>query len=125
MTPISLVRDNTKNKIKINYQQYMQILGFDCKETDFLGLVEKLFYLSGKYDIELTVGDAAMENSFIRKRLRRQPNLLHPQLTQYSRYGPKAEITHLFRAPEKRPPQNLSITFLALILLPFLGFLIG
>lgn len=27
---------------------------------DFLGLVEKLFYLSGKYDIELTVGDAAM-----------------------------------------------------------------
>lgn len=27
---------------------------------DFLGLVEKFFYLSGRYDIQLTVGDAVM-----------------------------------------------------------------
>ncbi|XLR07729.1 hypothetical protein S83_035667, partial [Arachis hypogaea] len=27
---------------------------------DFLGLVEKFYYLSGRYDIELTVGDAVM-----------------------------------------------------------------
>ncbi|KAA8543380.1 hypothetical protein F0562_021125 [Nyssa sinensis] len=32
---------------------------------DFLGLVEKFFYLSGRYDIQLTVGDAVMENSFL------------------------------------------------------------
>ncbi|KAE8709373.1 Dolichyl-diphosphooligosaccharide--protein glycosyltransferase subunit 2 [Hibiscus syriacus] len=32
---------------------------------NFLGLVEKFFYLSGKYDMELTVGDAAMENSLL------------------------------------------------------------
>lgn len=43
----------------------------------------------------------------------------------YSRYGPKAEIAHLFRAPEKRPPQNLSFAFLILTLLPFIGFLVG
>lgn len=43
----------------------------------------------------------------------------------YSRYGPKAEIAHIFRAPEKRPPQNLSLTFLSLTLLPFIGFLVG
>lgn len=29
---------------------------------DFLGLVEKFFYLSGQYDIELTVGDSVMVN---------------------------------------------------------------
>jgi hypothetical protein len=43
----------------------------------------------------------------------------------YSRYGPKAEIAHLFRAPEKRPPQNVSLAFLILTLLPFIGFLVG
>lgn len=42
-----------------------------------------------------------------------------------SRYGPKPEIAHIFRAPEKRPPTKLSLTFLALVLLPFLGFLVG
>ena len=42
-----------------------------------------------------------------------------------SRYGPKAEITHIFRAPEKRPPQELALAFLGLTLLPLVGFLIG
>ncbi|XP_028758347.1 dolichyl-diphosphooligosaccharide--protein glycosyltransferase subunit 2 [Neltuma alba] len=102
---------------------------------DFLGLVEKLYYLSGRYDIELTIGDAVMENSFLRflghieldlpvvpEKAARPPP---PPVDPYSRYGPKAEITHLFRAPEKRPPQNVSLTFLSLTLLPFVGFLIG
>ncbi|KAG5043605.1 hypothetical protein JHK87_007520 [Glycine soja] len=102
---------------------------------DFLGLVEKFYYLSGRYDIELTVGDTVMENSFLRllgevdldlpeapeKAARLPPLPVDP----YSRYGPKAEIAHLFRAPEKRPPQELSLTFLGLILLPFIGFLVG
>ncbi|KAH1195024.1 Dolichyl-diphosphooligosaccharide--protein glycosyltransferase subunit 2 [Glycine max] len=102
---------------------------------DFLGLVEKFYYLSGRYDIELTVGDAVMENSFLwllgqvdldlpeapEKAARLPPLPVDP----YSRYGPKAEIAHLFRAPEKRPPQELSLTFLGLTLLPFIGFLVG
>ncbi|PNY10772.1 dolichyl-diphosphooligosaccharide-protein glycosyltransferase, partial [Trifolium pratense] len=104
-------------------------------EADFLGLVEKLFYLSGKYDIELTVGDAVMENSFSRllghveldlpeapEKAARPPL---PPVDPYSRYGPNAEINHIFRAPEKRPPQKLSLVFLGLILLPFIGFLVG
>ncbi|KAK7393389.1 hypothetical protein VNO78_21943 [Psophocarpus tetragonolobus] len=104
-------------------------------ENDFLGLVEKLFYLSGRYEIELTVGDAVMENSFLRllghvelslpeapEKAARPPP---PPVDPYSRYGPKAEITHIFRAPEKRPPQELSLTFLGLVLLPFIGFLVG
>ncbi|KAB2074606.1 hypothetical protein ES319_A07G162600v1 [Gossypium barbadense] len=102
---------------------------------NFLGLVEKFFYLSGKYDMELTVGDAAMENSLLvaighieldlpeapEKAPRPPPQPIDP----YSRYGPKAEITHIFRAPEKRPPQELSLAFLGLTILPLLGFLIG
>lgn len=43
----------------------------------------------------------------------------------FSKYGPKAEISHIFRAPEKRPPENLSLAFLVLTLMPFLGFLVG
>eukprot|EP00262_Sarcandra_glabra_P003078 TRINITY_DN1353_c0_g1_i2.p1 TRINITY_DN1353_c0_g1~~TRINITY_DN1353_c0_g1_i2.p1 ORF type:complete len:156 (-),score=21.25 TRINITY_DN1353_c0_g1_i2:192-659(-) len=43
----------------------------------------------------------------------------------YSRFGPKPEISHIFRTPDKRPPQELSLTFLALTLIPFIGFLIG
>ncbi|KAI3755912.1 hypothetical protein L1987_55721 [Smallanthus sonchifolius] len=31
----------------------------------------------------------------------------------YLRYGPKAEIAHIFRPPEKRPPQEVSFAFLA------------
>ncbi|KOM35242.1 hypothetical protein LR48_Vigan02g139200 [Vigna angularis] len=102
---------------------------------DFLGLVEKLFYLSGRYDIELTVGDAVMENSFLRllghldldlpkapEKAARPPP---PPVDPYSRYGPKEEITHIFRAPEKKPPLNLSLIFLGLILLPSIGFLVG
>ncbi|KAL2487994.1 Dolichyl-diphosphooligosaccharide--protein glycosyltransferase subunit 2 [Forsythia ovata] len=102
---------------------------------DFLGLVEKFFYLSGKYDIQLTVGDSVMENSFLRplghveldlpdapeKAARPPPQPIDP----YSRYGPKAEITHIFRAPEKRPPRELSLAFSGLVLLPFFGFLAG
>ncbi|KAK6141654.1 hypothetical protein DH2020_024596 [Rehmannia glutinosa] len=102
---------------------------------DFLGLVEKFYYLSGKYDIQLTVGDSVMENSFLQplghieldlpdapeKAARPPPQPVDP----YSRYGPKAEITHIFRSPEKRPPRELSLAFLGLVFLPLFGFLAG
>ncbi|KAK8702031.1 hypothetical protein V6N13_020401 [Hibiscus sabdariffa] len=102
---------------------------------NFLGLVEKFFYLSGRYDIELTVGDVVMENSLLRaighieldlpeppeKAPRPPPQPVDP----YSRYVPKAEITHIFRAPEKRPQKELSLAFMGLTFLPLLGFLFG
>ncbi|GMP93305.1 hypothetical protein CsSME_00043201 [Camellia sinensis var. sinensis] len=119
--------------------EHIFVLGNSGKQfeitLDFLGLVEKFFYLSGRYDIQLTVGDAVMENSYLRelghieldlpeppeKATRPPPQAVDPYLT----YGPKAEITHIFRSPEKRPPQELSLAFLALVFLPFLGFLVG
>ncbi|XP_010529362.1 PREDICTED: dolichyl-diphosphooligosaccharide--protein glycosyltransferase subunit 2-like [Tarenaya hassleriana] len=102
---------------------------------DFLGLVEKLYYLSGKYDIQLTIGDAAMENSLLRnighieldlpERPEKAPSPPLQPVDHVLRYGPKAEITHIFRAPEKRPQNELSLTFLGLTVFPFIGFLIG
>ncbi|KAJ7005469.1 dolichyl-diphosphooligosaccharide--protein glycosyltransferase subunit 2-like [Populus alba x Populus x berolinensis] len=102
---------------------------------DFLGLVEKFFYLSGKYNVQLTVGDAVMENSFLKAIGHLDLDLPEPPekapqpppqpLDQNLRYGPKAEITHIFRAPEKLPPKELSHAFLGLTLFPLLGFLVG
>ncbi|KAI3889283.1 hypothetical protein MKW92_005737 [Papaver armeniacum] len=102
---------------------------------DFLRLVEKFYYLSGRYNIQLTVGDAAMENSFHRdlghveldlpkapEKATRAP--LQPA-DPYLRYGPKPEITHIFRLPEKRPRQELSLAFLVLTFVPLFGFLLG
>ncbi|XP_009336135.2 dolichyl-diphosphooligosaccharide--protein glycosyltransferase subunit 2 isoform X1 [Pyrus x bretschneideri] len=105
------------------------------KILDFLGLVEKFYYLSGSYDIQLTVGDAVMENSFLLaighidldlpeapEKASRPPS---PAVDPYSKFGPKAEIAHIFRVPEKRPSQELSLVFLGLVLLPLIGFLVG
>ncbi|XP_031475648.1 dolichyl-diphosphooligosaccharide--protein glycosyltransferase subunit 2 [Nymphaea colorata] len=102
---------------------------------DFLGLVEKLYYLSGKYDLELTIGDSVMENSFLQalghldldlpdapEKAARPP----PQPVDiYLRFGPRPEIAHIFRTPERRPPKELSLAFLGFTLLPLFGFLIG
>lgn len=115
------------------------VLGNSGKQLEivlgFFGLVEKFFHLSGKYEIQLAVGDAVMENSFLQDLgsvdldLPEAPEKATRPLAQavdlYTRYEPKAEISHIFRAPEKRPPQQLSLAFLALIFLPFLGFLVG
>ncbi|CAL4972528.1 unnamed protein product [Urochloa decumbens] len=102
---------------------------------DFLGLVEKFYYLSGRYDLELFVGDAAMENSFLRplghleldlpEAPEKAPRPPVQAVDPFSKFGPKAEISHIFRAPEKRPPKELSLAFAGLTLLPFIGFLIG
>ncbi|XP_010265019.1 PREDICTED: dolichyl-diphosphooligosaccharide--protein glycosyltransferase subunit 2-like [Nelumbo nucifera] len=119
--------------------EHIFVLGNSGKQfeiiLDFLGLVDRLYYLSGRYDIQLTIGDASMENSFLwalghvdldlpeapEKAKRPPPQPADP----YMRYGPKQEITHIFRLPEKRPPQDLSLAFLALTLLPLIGFLAG
>ncbi|KAJ1698089.1 hypothetical protein LUZ63_006601 [Rhynchospora breviuscula] len=102
---------------------------------NFLGLVEKFYYLSGRYEIELAVGDAVMENSILRSVGSIELDL--PEAPEkaakpparpvdpLSRFGPKEEISHIFRAPEKRPPQELSLGFMGLTILPLLAFLIG
>lgn len=102
---------------------------------DFLGLVEKFYYLSGRYDLELAVGDAAMENSFILdlghleldlpEAPEKAPRPPAQAVDPFSKFGPKKEINHIFRVPEKRPPKEVSLAFTGVTLLPFIGFLIG
>ncbi|KAE8056259.1 hypothetical protein FH972_013046 [Carpinus fangiana] len=141
-TPLGSIFKPHQAFLKLRHEtkvEHIFVVGNSGKQfeiiLDFLGLVEKFFYLSGRYDIQFTVGDAVMENSFLQdvgyveldlpeapEKAPRPP--LQP-VDPYSRYGPKAEITHIFRAPEKRPPKELSLAFLGLTLLPFIGFLIG
>jgi oligosaccharyltransferase complex subunit delta (ribophorin II) len=101
---------------------------------DFLGMVEKLNFLSGIYDIELIVGDDVMENPFVWTLasldldLPEGPDGTAQTLTGQevsSSFGPKAEISHIFRQPEKRPPTYLSTAFLILTILPLAGFFVG
>ncbi|KAL0459389.1 UNVERIFIED_CONTAM: Dolichyl-diphosphooligosaccharide--protein glycosyltransferase subunit [Sesamum latifolium] len=126
---------NHLQKLRLSFQLITPAGQAFKPHQDFLGLVEKFYYLSGSYEIQLTVGDSVMENSFLQplghieldlpdapeKAARPPPQPVDP----YTRYGPKAEITHIFRAPEKRPPRELSLAFLGLVFLPFLGFLAG
>ncbi|CAM6119352.1 unnamed protein product [Calypogeia fissa] len=101
---------------------------------DFLGLVEKLYYLSGTYTSQLIVGDLTMENSFIWDlgsldlELPDAPEGSKPPpigANVSPKFQPKAEIAHIFRVPEKRPGAELSYTFLVLTLLPLVGFFAG
>ncbi|KAK9757744.1 hypothetical protein RND81_01G183400 [Saponaria officinalis] len=119
--------------------EHVFVLGSTGKKyettLDFLGLVDKFYYLSGKYDLQLAVGDTAMENSFIRslgyidldlpeapEKASRPP--LQP-VDPLSRFGPQAEITLIFRSPEKRPPKELSLAFFGLTFVPLAGFFVG
>ncbi|KAF5782376.1 putative dolichyl-diphosphooligosaccharide--protein glycotransferase [Helianthus annuus] len=96
------------------------------KTLDFVGLVESFYYLSGKYDMELTMGDAAMEKSFLQplghieldlpEALEKAARPPAQHVNPYSRYGPKPEIAHVFRPQEKCPPQELSYAFSTLLL---------
>uniref|UniRef100_A0A453G9A6 Dolichyl-diphosphooligosaccharide--protein glycosyltransferase subunit 2 n=3 Tax=Aegilops tauschii subsp. strangulata TaxID=200361 RepID=A0A453G9A6_AEGTS len=102
---------------------------------DFLGLVEKFYYLSGTYDLELSVGDASMENSFLRalgqleldlpEAPEKAPRPPAQAVDPLAKFRPQKEIEHIFRVPEKRPLQEVSLAFTGLTLLPFIGFLIG
>ncbi|KAL5994829.1 Glutamine--fructose-6-phosphate aminotransferase [isomerizing] 2 [Asimina triloba] len=102
---------------------------------NFLALVDQFYYLSGRYNIRLTIGDAAMENSFtqalghVELDLPEAPEkAAHPPpqiIDRYARFGPKQEISHIFRAPEKRPPRELSLAFMGLTFIPFIGFVVG
>ncbi|RLN23318.1 dolichyl-diphosphooligosaccharide--protein glycosyltransferase subunit 2 [Panicum miliaceum] len=139
---LDLLKD-TKVSLSANHLQKLRLsfqlttpLGHTFKpHQDFLGLVEKFYYLSGRYDLELAVGDAAMENSFLRplghleldlpEAPEKAPRPPAQAVDPFSKFGPKAEISHIFRSPEKRPPKELSLAFTGLTLVPFIGFLIG
>ncbi|XP_060077704.1 dolichyl-diphosphooligosaccharide--protein glycosyltransferase subunit 2-like isoform X2 [Ylistrum balloti] len=78
---------------------------------------------SGKYSMELVVGDAVVENPF--SWTMADVNLAFPEKTAEKKsgespYTKKPEIKHVFREAEKRPPAVVSMTFTALVFLPAL-----
>merc|ERR1711963_230167 len=79
-----------------------------------------LLYRSGDYKVSLIIGDTFIDNSFIWElgtvQLFFPPQLEKPQ--PESVYDEKAEIHHVFRVPDKRPPSTLSLSFAGGVLAP-------
>ncbi|KAL4217563.1 proteasome regulatory particle base subunit [Mactra antiquata] len=86
------------------------------------GSARDFSYKSGKYNVELIVGDAVIENpiswivSDVALTFPEQP-ASQPKSDQYAK---KPEIKHLFREPEKRPSKAVSLAFTGLVLVPIL-----
>ncbi|XP_055871466.1 dolichyl-diphosphooligosaccharide--protein glycosyltransferase subunit 2-like isoform X1 [Biomphalaria glabrata] len=83
--------------------------------------------VSGKYNMELIIGDAVIENPF--SWLVADVSITFPEsgdvpADSSSQYAKKPEIKHKFNEPEKRPPATVSIAFTALVLLPLLILLV-
>lgn len=80
-------------------------------------------HLSGKYSMELIIGDAVIENPFswaLGEVSLNFPEGQTPKDKGLDRYAKKPEIKHLFREPEKRPAAVVSTVFTFLVLSPVL-----
>uniref|UniRef100_A0A1B0CEI4 Dolichyl-diphosphooligosaccharide--protein glycosyltransferase subunit 2 n=1 Tax=Lutzomyia longipalpis TaxID=7200 RepID=A0A1B0CEI4_LUTLO len=80
-------------------------------------------HTSGKYQMELIVGDASLSNSFrwhVANINLKFPQDGSPAAAQESVYKPKKEIVHQFRAPEKRPARFVSDLFTGICCIPLL-----
>jgi oligosaccharyltransferase complex subunit delta (ribophorin II) len=115
---------NSKTKQEVIFVAEEEAGGASYKFDLDVGAKSKDFKnLSGKYTVDLIVGDAVIENPI-------SWYLADVQLTfqddpvasgsSLSRYAKKPEISHLFREPEKRPPTTVSNFFTVLVLVPIL-----
>jgi len=77
--------------------------------------------VSGKYSLELIVGDAVIENPFswtVADISLTFPESQTDKAAAGSQYDKKPDIKHKFSVPEKRPPSGVSMAFTGLVLLP-------
>ncbi|VDN26852.1 unnamed protein product [Gongylonema pulchrum] len=98
-------------------------------DADFEKVAKDFEGLSGKYEVRLIIGDAAVSHPF-------DWNLVDVSVTlpavpaqkikksERIIYDKLPEIKHMFREPEKRPPQIVSTTFVVLCAIPLLILLI-
>jgi len=97
-------------------------------DADLQKTVKDFDYLSGKYAIRLVLGDAVVNNAIswiladIALKFPEHPSASAEREAKVGDviYVKKPEIGHMFRQPEKRPPQVVSDTFTGLVLLPLL-----
>ncbi|CAG5124850.1 unnamed protein product [Candidula unifasciata] len=138
------LKDKTTGQLLTAHQTFIRLTNLNTKEEIIfiteadttltnkfdldVGASSKEFdSLSGKYSMELIVGDAVIENPF-------SWHLTDVSLTfpeggetkpdKQSQYAKKPEIKHKFNEPEKRPPATVSLAFTGLVLLPLLILLI-
>ena len=81
--------------------------------------------IGGDYKIELIVGDATLPQAMVTEVATvtlELPESKEPVLDLSSKAKP--DITHVFRQPEKRPPQAISMFFTGLVFLPALVLLV-
>ncbi|ESO11151.1 hypothetical protein HELRODRAFT_116895 [Helobdella robusta] len=101
-------------------ETYKFDLNIGLKGKDFNGL-------SGRYLVDLIVGDAIIENplswTLADVKLTFSDDATPPASDPYL-YSAKPEIKHMFREPEKRPPSTVSAFFTGLVLLPVLILLV-
>jgi len=77
--------------------------------------------VSGKYSMELIVGDAVIENPFswhLADISLKFPEGGAAKADSLSQYSKRPEIKHKFSVPEKRPPATVSLAFTGLVLFP-------
>ncbi|XP_031552938.1 dolichyl-diphosphooligosaccharide--protein glycosyltransferase subunit 2-like isoform X2 [Actinia tenebrosa] len=81
-------------------------------------------YRSGKYDMDIVIGDAVIQNPFewsaclLSLTFGEQPPKAKKE--KQTMYSTKPQIDHQFRVPEKRPPQTVSTAFTVLVFVPLL-----
>jgi len=95
-------------------------LDLSAKSKDFSGV-------SGKYSMRLTVGDATIANPIAWDLADVKLEFPAEQAgsTEQASQGPKPEIAHMFREPEKRPPAVVSNAFTILCLAAPFAVLFG
>ncbi|KAM3729081.1 Dolichyl-diphosphooligosaccharide--protein glycosyltransferase subunit [Dirofilaria immitis] len=103
-------------------RNYVFDVDFEKAAKDFEGL-------SGRYAVRLVVGDLAISHAFdwnlvdVNLKL---PAIAASKIKKSGRivYDKAPEIKHIFREPEKRPPQIVSTVFVFLCAIPLLVLLI-
>ena len=84
-----------------------------------VNLVSELTY-GGEFYMELILGDSVMGNPFVWGLGTVDVKLPTPEPEKVNAVGPKPTINHLFRQPDKRPPQAVSMLFTILVAFPLL-----
>lgn len=118
---VRLVYQKTKQEIIfVAEPDVAQVYRFDM---DINAKAKEVGYLSGRYKLDLIIGDSVIANPFswyLADVELTFPDHPFPPTEQQNQYAPKPEIKHIFREPEKRPSQVVSNIFTGLSLAPFL-----
>jgi len=119
---------NVKTKEELTYVAELDKGSSYKFDLDVKTNAKEFGYKSGKYTVDLIVGDAVIQNPIswtvaeVQLSLGEAPSSKATPSVQYKK---KPEIKHLFREPEKRPPVVVSTAFTVLCLVPLGALLVA